>query len=107
MQIAWLTDIHSTRDALAACLDHAARRGVDRKIFLGDYVGYGADPEWTVDTVMREVAAGALALRGNHDDAIAAGTRGMNDDAATAIEWTRPRLDAAQRDFLAKLPLTI
>jgi diadenosine tetraphosphatase ApaH/serine/threonine PP2A family protein phosphatase len=107
MPIALLSDIHSNREALTACLDHAARHGIARKIFLGDYVGYGADPEWTVDAVMREVAAGALAVRGNHDDAIASGTGGMNDDAAAAIDWTRPRLDAAQRDFLAALPLTI
>src|SRR6185312_8680912 len=71
-----------------------------------DYVGYGADPGFAVDTVMREVENGAIALLGNHDDAIAAGTGGMNATAAKAIDWTRSRLDAAQRDFLARLPLT-
>jgi hypothetical protein len=39
-------------------------------ILLGDYVGYGADPEWTVDTVMALVENGADAIRGNHDDAV-------------------------------------
>jgi diadenosine tetraphosphatase ApaH/serine/threonine PP2A family protein phosphatase len=107
MHIALFADIHANREALAACLDHAAQHGIERKIFLGDYVGYGADPEWTVDTVMREVEAGALAVRGNHDDAILKGPGRMNDDAATAIEWTQPRLDATQRDFLAKRPLAI
>jgi diadenosine tetraphosphatase ApaH/serine/threonine PP2A family protein phosphatase len=107
MRVALLTDIHANREALAACLDHAARHGIERKIFLGDYVGYGADPEWAVDTVIREVERGALALRGNHDDAILVGTSRMNHDASAAIAWTRPRLDATQREFLAQLPLTI
>ena len=77
-----------------------------RFIFLGDYVGYGADPGFAVDTVMREVERGAVALLGNHDAAIASGTGGMNPVAAEAIEWTRPQLDATQREFLARLPLT-
>ena len=44
MRIAILTDIHGNREALSACLAHARLLGVDRLIFLGDYVGYGADP---------------------------------------------------------------
>jgi predicted phosphodiesterase len=44
MRIALLTDIHSNREALEACLEHAAANGAERYVFLGDYVGYGADP---------------------------------------------------------------
>src|SRR6185295_5731107 len=98
------SDIHANREALEACLAHARQSGIARFMFLGDYVGYGADPGFAVDTVMREVEDGAIALLGNHDDAIAAGTGGMNATAAKAIDWTRSRLDAAQRDFLARLP---
>ena len=29
-----------------------ARKGAERFVLLGDFVGYGADPEWVVDTVM-------------------------------------------------------
>ncbi len=106
MRIALFTDIHANREALTACLEHAERSGIARYIFLGDYVGYGADPGWAVDTVMRQVERGAVALAGNHDAAIAGDTAGMNDLAAEAIEWTRPRLDPKQREFLARLPLT-
>jgi len=56
--------------------------------------------------VRREVENGATALLGNHDDAIASGTAGMNAIAAAAIDWTRSQLTAAQSDFLARLPLT-
>jgi diadenosine tetraphosphatase ApaH/serine/threonine PP2A family protein phosphatase len=106
MWIGLFSDIHANREALEACLSHARGNGITRFIFLGDYVGYGADPGFAVDTVLREVENGAIALLGNHDDAIAAGTEGMNAVAAAAIDWTRSRLTAAQCDFLARLPLT-
>ena len=69
-------------------------------------VGYGADPGFAVDTNMREVDAGAAALLGNHDDAIASGSIGMNSVAAEALDWTRIQLNSAQREFLTQLPLT-
>jgi diadenosine tetraphosphatase ApaH/serine/threonine PP2A family protein phosphatase len=106
MWIGLFSDIHANREALEACLEHARRSGIARFIFLGDYVGYGADPGFAVDTVMREVEDGATALLGNHDDAIASGTGGMNRIAAKAIDWTRSQLNSTQRDFLAQLPLT-
>ena len=70
MRLAVYTDIHGNRQAFSACLDFARAHGAERTICLGDYVGYGADPEWSVDTVMDLVGAGALAVRGNHDNAI-------------------------------------
>jgi sporulation protein YlmC with PRC-barrel domain len=70
-------------------------------------VGYGADPGFAVDTNMREVDAGAAALLGNHDDAIASGSNGMNSVAAEALDWTRIQLNSAQREFLTQLPLTL
>jgi predicted phosphodiesterase len=58
MIIALLADIHANREALTACLADAARRNVDRFVFLGDYVGYGADPSWVVDRVIEHNARG-------------------------------------------------
>jgi diadenosine tetraphosphatase ApaH/serine/threonine PP2A family protein phosphatase len=106
MWIGLLSDIHANREALEATLAHARRAGITRFIFLGDFVGYGADPGFVVDTIMREVEAGAVALLGNHDAAIESGPSGMNPVAAEAIEWTRPQLNGTQREFLAGLPLT-
>ncbi len=65
--IALFTDIHGNREALEACLAHAQRHPIDRYVFLGDFVGYGADPGFVVDTVQDFVARGAVALLGNHD----------------------------------------
>jgi diadenosine tetraphosphatase ApaH/serine/threonine PP2A family protein phosphatase len=104
--LALFADVHANRQAFAACLEAARARGAERFILLGDIVGYGADPEWSVDTVMRLVEQGAIAVRGNHDDAIASPSETMNEVARAAIDWTRGRLSAAQRAFLAGLPLT-
>ncbi|MBR0873130.1 metallophosphoesterase family protein [Bradyrhizobium tropiciagri] len=105
MRLALFADIHANRQAFAACLDAARARGAERLVCLGDIVGYGADPEWAVDTVMDLVADGALAVRGNHDHAIGMPSDSMNDDATAAIDWTRGRLNAEQKSFLAGLPL--
>jgi diadenosine tetraphosphatase ApaH/serine/threonine PP2A family protein phosphatase len=107
MRIALMTDLHGNREALAACLDHAAQNGIDRYVFLGDYAGYGADPGWVIDTVMDHVARGAIAILGNHDAAVLTDTEDMNESAAAAIAWTRTQLDDRQRAFLARLPLLI
>ena len=106
MRLAIFADIHANRQAFAACLEFARGRGAERIACLGDIVGYGADPEWAVDTVMGLVNDGAVAVIGNHDHAISTPSETMNAEAQMAIEWTRGRLSVAQRRFLAELPLT-
>lgn len=107
MLIAILTDIHANREALTACLAHAGERRAERYAFLGDFVGYGADPAWVVDTVSDYVRRGAIAVQGNHDAAVAqAPGRNMNPQARAIVDWTRGQLTEGQRRFLAELPLT-
>jgi predicted phosphodiesterase len=105
--LAIFADIHANRQAFGACLDVARARGAERMIFLGDYVGYGADPEWTVEVVMGMVDRGAMAVLGNHDQAVGIPTITFNAEAQAAIEWTRGRLGMEQRRFLAQLPLAL
>jgi diadenosine tetraphosphatase ApaH/serine/threonine PP2A family protein phosphatase len=105
--LAIFADIHANRQAFAACLDAAHARGAERMILLGDYVGYGADPEWTLDTVIGLVERGAVAVLGNHDEAVTTPTITFNAVAQAAIEWTRGRLGVEQRRFLSDLPLTL
>jgi len=106
VRLALFAYIHANQQAFAACLEAARARGAERMICLGDIVGYGADPESTVETVMDLVDRGAMAVRGNHDNAIGTPSENMNAEAQAAIEWTRGRLSAGQRRFLAELPLT-
>lgn len=108
MRTAILTDIHANREALAACLAYAARTGADRYAFLGDLVGYGADPAWVLDTVMRHVAAGAIAVLGNHDAAVLHGpAKTMRPAAQRVAAWTRAQLSGEQLAFLSRLPLAV
>jgi diadenosine tetraphosphatase ApaH/serine/threonine PP2A family protein phosphatase len=106
MRIVLMADIHANREAFEACLAHARAQSPDRFVYLGDYVNYGADPEWVVAELMRQSEAGAVVLLGNHDAAV--GNRGssMTSPAELALEWTRVQLGAAERGFLAGLPLT-
>jgi len=107
MLIALLADVHANREALEACLEDAEARGASRFVFLGDLVNYGADPEWVTGEVMRRVAAGAIAVRGNHDAAVGERRATMDSPAELAMEWTRVQLGADEREFLARLPLTV
>ncbi len=108
MKLALIADVHANLEGLRACLEHAASQGAERHAFLGDLVGYGADPGPVVDLVRGHVERGALAVKGNHDDAAIAGVAGtMHQAAERAIGWTRAHLSAEQLSFLEKLPLTI
>jgi predicted phosphodiesterase len=105
--IAIFADIHANKQAFSACLAHAREHGAERIVLLGDYVGYGADPEWTVTTVMDLVGKGAMAVLGNHDSAIGNPREQLNLEAKVVIEWTRGELGLPERKFLANLPLTL
>jgi diadenosine tetraphosphatase ApaH/serine/threonine PP2A family protein phosphatase len=108
VRLALLADIHANLEALEACLEHAAEQRADEVAFLGDLVGYGADPGPVLQRVMARAAAGAVVVRGNHDAAVVAATADtMNRSAEAVIDWTRRQLDEAQMAFLAGLPLLV
>jgi diadenosine tetraphosphatase ApaH/serine/threonine PP2A family protein phosphatase len=107
MHIAILTDVHANLEALSACLAHAESLGARQFAFLGDHVGYGADPAAVVDTIRERIGRGAIAVAGNHDRAVAASERKpLGEDARRVVEWTRGQLGADQIAFLRNLPLT-
>ena len=106
MKLALVTDLHANRDAIEAVMAHAASQGAGRYAFLGDFVGYGAEPGWVVDLVIEHVRQGAIAVMGNHDSAVVNGaTSTMVPQAREVIEWTRKHLDDEQLAFLAALPM--
>jgi predicted phosphodiesterase len=107
MRIALISDIHANAPALEACLAAAQRLAADRLAFLGDFVGYGPDPEDVINRVRPLVEAGAIAVLGNHDLAVLKATRDMNATAAEALAWTRAQLSDASKSFLAGLPFEI
>ncbi|MBI3349959.1 MAG: metallophosphoesterase family protein [Burkholderiales bacterium] len=107
MRWAFITDIHANRQAFEAVLADAKAQGATHYALLGDFVGYGPDPAWVIDQVMALVADGAMAVQGNHDEAVAHGsTSSMHPDARAVIDWTRSQLNEDQLRFLTRLPLT-
>jgi diadenosine tetraphosphatase ApaH/serine/threonine PP2A family protein phosphatase len=105
--IALLSDIHGNFEALDACLTHAGESRPDRYAFLGDLVGYGADPQKVVDIVARYAADGAIVIKGNHDEAVTRTPRYMNDSLRAVIRWTRETLSDQGKAFLTSLPLCV
>ena len=105
--IALLADIHANLEALEARLAHARGAGANRYAFLGDLVGYGADPAAVVEVVRRHAALGAVVVQGNHDASIAGSSGDMNEHAREAILWTREALGADAKAYLASLPLAV
>lgn len=106
MRIGLLADLHANREAVEACMAALEAQGCRHWVFLGDLVGYGADPGWVVDYVRDRLDQGAIAVLGNHDQAVFASPDAMNAEAQAAIAWTRERLDASQIAFLRNLPLS-
>jgi diadenosine tetraphosphatase ApaH/serine/threonine PP2A family protein phosphatase len=107
MRIALISDIHANLPALEACLSAAERLEAGSLAFLGDFVGYGPDPEAVVARVRPLVEAGAVAVLGNHDLAVLKPSKDMNAAAAEAIAWTRAHLSEDAKSFLARLPFEV
>lgn len=108
MRIAFLADIHANLEALQACLASARAAGAERLVFLGDIVGYGADPVACVDIVGEACGNGAIAIKGNHDEAAIGPTRfRLNETAEKALRWTEAVLGDTHKAFLAGLPMMV
>jgi diadenosine tetraphosphatase ApaH/serine/threonine PP2A family protein phosphatase len=107
MKLALFADVHSNLEAITACLVHARALGAQRYAFLGDLVGYGADPVAVLDLIEKYAADGAVVVLGNHDEAAVGRSDDiLNANAQAAMSWTQGQLGEKQRAFLENLPLT-
>ena len=99
-----LSDIHANREALSAVLNFVLRKPWDKVVFLGDLVGYGANPNQTVDLVRG--LKPLLAIRGNHDKVCSGIENGelFNRVALEAAMWTRRKLTSPNLKWLRNLP---
>lgn len=107
MKLALLSDVHANLHALEACLAHAQAQGAQQTAFLGDLVGYGADPVAVLQRVMRLAEQGAWVLKGNHDEMALCPPLEIKRIGDSTAHWTHDQLNAEQRAFLAGLPLTL
>ncbi len=102
-----VSDLHSNAEALRAVMTRVRRKKFDHIICLGDFVGYGAQPNQVLDSMRTFRGAKKIYIRGNHDR-VAAGlddAEGFNAAAKHAAIWTREHLSPPNRRFLRDLPL--
>lgn len=101
-----VSDLHSNAEALRAVLSHVRRKRFDCIVCLGDFVGYGAEPNQVLDA-MRTLKGKKLYIRGNHDRFVAGhgDEADFNEAAKAAALWTRQHLSVPNRRFLENLPL--
>lgn len=105
MKYAILSDIHGNLEAFQAVLTDLSQEKVDQTFFLGDIVGYGADPDRCIELLQ---GLTTFTVAGNHDWAAVGLTEPSNFNplAKTAIEWTARMVTVENQEFLKKLPLT-
>ena len=98
------SDVHANLEALDAVLSAIAEEQVNRIIFLGDIVGYGAQPNEVIDR-LKQLKPHAM-VRGNHDKVIAgiADGNGFQDLAYTSAMWSRLQIRTDNRAYLRCMP---
>lgn len=66
MRVGFFSDVHGNWEALSACLQDFEKEGLSKLFFLGDAVGYGADPNQVVEKITELCE---ISILGNHDAA--------------------------------------
>jgi len=97
------SDIHSNATAFEAVLESMRDNGVERRICLGDIVGYGVDANESVELVRKNMD---FCLIGNHDSVAVKyeSCAGFNPYAKQAIEWTQKHLSKESIAYIRSLP---
>ncbi len=104
MKWAILSDVHGNLEALRATIQDLRVQGAGQVAFLGDVVGYGANPNECL-ALLRELTEWVVA--GNHD----CGAVGLTDidtftsAARTAVLWSQRQLCTENIAYLRRLPL--
>lgn len=97
------SDIHSNLEAFERLLSLEPVQQADKYLFLGDLVGYGADPEKTINR-FRQLGE-IYCIRGNHDKVIAdlESSSLFNPVAAFSAEWSKLHISQENQEFLKNL----
>ena len=96
--------MHSNLEAIQSFCHATESIFHDKKVCLGDIVGYNADPNPVVEWIREEVD---LILAGNHDRCVLKkkDSTHLNPAAYQACAWTRRNLTQSNMDFLNTLPI--
>ena len=105
MRFAIFSDLHANLEATEAVLADAHAKECTHYVCLGDLVGYNANPHECLDIVRRMECP---VVKGNHDEqaCLTESSRGFNELAEQAINWTRANLTDEDKQWLGELRLT-
>jgi len=109
MRYGVFSDVHSNLEAMTAVLAALQHDAVDEYIFLGDIVGYGADPVACLALLKKLMSEKTCyCLAGNHDHAVCglSDAVGFNAYAREAVRWTNEQLSDSDLKLLREMPLT-
>ncbi len=97
------SDVHSNAAAFEAVIQSMKDNGVERRICLGDLVGYGADTDECVKLASENMD---VCLIGNHDSVALKyeSSAGFNPYAKQAIDWTQSHLSRDSVNYMRSLP---
>ena len=103
----FFSDIHSNLEALEAVLQSGRDQNVDSMYCLGDFVGYGANPNEVVQTVA--ALPDCTSILGNHDAAVIDASERVffNPVARAGIIYSQQELDTRGESFLKSLAMVI
>jgi putative phosphoesterase len=97
------SDIHSNLEAFEKMLSLKKVQEVDKFLFLGDLVGYGADPNKVIQ-IFKDIK-NVYSIRGNHDKVISQleSSSLFNPVAAFSAEWSKLQITAENMRVLLNL----
>jgi putative phosphoesterase len=105
MRYGIFSDVHGNLEAFEVAIDYYRGENIDKFVFLGDIIGYGANPREVIEKLKGLKPAN---ICGNHDwaaiDKLSADY--FNDYAKAAVIWTKSNLTDKETAYLKDLALT-
>jgi predicted phosphodiesterase len=102
MRIGIFSDVHANLEALQAVAKYFLEEKIEKSLFIGDLVGYGANPNECVEIVQK---LNSLPIAGNHDYGVIGKSdiSTFNHAAQSAITWTQKILTNKSIKFIKSL----
>lgn len=106
MRVGIFSDVHGNLEALETVIEAYKAENIDKYIFLGDAVGYGANPNECCQLIKN---LADYAILGNHDAACCnkLSFHWFNPSAKTAIIWSQKQLSQENKQWLETLDYTL
>lgn len=104
MRYAVFSDVHSNLEAFEAAVESFKKEKIDKYFFVGDLIGYGAQPHECISLLK---SLKAVMVAGNHEYGVIGKLplAWFSDNAKEGILWTQGVLEDSDAEFLSSLPL--